>query len=285
MKQLLERYQDDLEVRGFRPLTVASYVGCVRRFGQFAGHRHRFTLPVVLRFLDVLTFERKLSTCTRGVYCAALRCLFAITLGRAAVAAKIPRMRKTPSRLPSVLSGEEVHRLLEAFDSVKHRCLASLCFGAGLRVGEAVALRVEHIDSKRGVLRIVQGKGGKEREVTLDPALLTELRLYWRRMRPSGPWLFPASHGSSKPHLSREAFNNALHAAALKAGLASKHVTPHVLRHSYATYLLTHGADLRSVQVLLGHSSMRTTTRYLHVCPQHLAKLPKPLSEVSRSDC
>jgi integrase/recombinase XerD len=282
MKELLERYQQDLEVRGFRPQTVETYVWCLRTFMDFAGQRRRLSRPTVMRFLDMLTFERKTSASTRGVFTAALRQFFKITLERPAVAAKIPTVRRELAPLPAVLTGEEVARLLAAFRSLKHQCIASLCFGAGLRVSEAISLRVDNIDSGRGVLRIVQGKGGKGREVVLDPDLLERLRAYWRAERPRGPWLFPPGPQSSQPHLSRGAFSCALRAAAAAAGLGKKRVTPHVLRHSYATYLLTHGADLRSVQVLLGHSSLRSTTRYLHVSLQYLTTLPKPLSEVSK---
>jgi integrase/recombinase XerD len=177
-------------------------------------------------------------------------------------------------KLPEVLSGREVDELLRTLRRPAHHALASLCYGAGLRVGEACGLKAKHVDSKRMIIHVHDGKGGKDRQVPLGRRLLLVLRRYYRVVRPRPPYLFPGR--GERPHLSKAAFQKALQVALRQTGI-TKRVTPHVLRHSYATHLIEAGADLRSVQLLLGHASLRSTTTYVHLTRARFEKLPSPL--------
>ncbi len=180
---------------------------------------------------------------------------------------------KCGRRRPEVLTRTEVAALLAAFTSVVHETLAMLCYGAGLRVSEAVKLRIADVHSHRGVLFIAFGKGGKQREVPLSERLLGQLRHYYRQRRPHGPYLFPGRSG--RPHLTRSAHWIAVRKARARAGL-SKRVSPHCLRHSYATHLLEDGVDIRTVQALLGHATIETTAWYLSVSRERMRRVPSP---------
>jgi integrase/recombinase XerD len=275
MEQLLSTMVAAMEVRGKRPATVQAYTRCVRKFVEFHGGRCASELGAedVEAFLLHLTRDRRLSTRTRNQYAAALRFLYAVVLRRPEVTCTIAKARYVPP-LPVVLGRGEVARLLAAFDSAVHRTIAMLCYGAGLRVSEATQLSVDEIDSERGVLRIRHGKGGKAREVPLCPTLLGQLRSYWRWRRPTGRRMFPGRCG--REHLTRAAVSKAMTKARLRAGI-DKHVTPHALRHSYASHLIEAGVDLRTVQLLLGHASIRTTTIYVHVSQAKMQSIRSPL--------
>jgi len=194
-------------------------------------------------------------------------------LDRPECAARLPRARGQ-QRLPAVLSGSEVEAVLGQFRSVVHQTLALLCYGAGLRLSEACRLSIADIDSKRGVLHIRKAKGHKDRFVTMGPRLLAALRQCWKERRPRGPYLFEGKTPGRPLHVT--CFQKALTLAALRAGIDKK-VSPHVLRHSYATHMMEAGADLRSIQLQLGHASIRTTTRYLHLTHARRKSLPSPL--------
>jgi site-specific recombinase XerD len=205
-----------------------------------------------------------------------LRFLYRVVLQRPKDAELIP-LAKNRQRLPEVLSGSEVRGVLGAFESVVHRTIALVCYGAGLRLSEACRLCVQDIDSQRGVLHVRCAKGSKDRQVTLGPALLGALREYWKARRPRGPYLFEGAV-AGKP-LDVSGFQKALTAAARRAGVA-KRVSPHVLRHSYATHMMEAGADLRSLQLQLGHSSVSSTIRYVHLTHARRKGLPSPLDLV-----
>ena len=192
------------------------------------------------------------------MYVAGIRFLYGVTLDRPEVAKRIP-WPKVPRKQPDILSGTEVTHLLAAIESVKHRVVLTAAYGAGMRVSEACRLQVGDIDSQRGLIHIRQGKGSRDRHVMLGDRLLSALREYWSLTRPQGPYLFPGQRPGTS--VSATAVRTALHAAVAKAGI-SKRVTPHVLRHSFATHLLEAGADIRVIQVLLGHQSIRTTAHY-----------------------
>jgi site-specific recombinase XerD len=266
-----------LEVRGKRPLTCETYLRCVRQFCE----RYAGTDPSLLgadeveAFLVELMRERGYGARTRNVYASALRFLYAVVLRRPEVVCTIAKARQVAT-LPVVLSAEEVVRLIDALSPL-HRTVAMLCYGAGLRVSEAVSVRVGDIDSERGVLRVPDGKGGKAREVALCSRLLVALRAWWRMRRPQGEHLFPGRKG--RPCLTRAAVHKAMHVGCRRAGI-DKRVSPHVLRHSFATHLLEAGTDLRSVQMLLGHASIRTTALYVHVSRERLAKIESPLQRL-----
>ena len=219
-----------------------------------------------------LAKERKLSNSSRTVAASALRFLYTVTLKQDRAIEMIPTP-KAENRLPVILSPEEVLRLLEAAPSFTHRVIFSTMYGTGVRVNEALHLRASHIDSQRLMIRIEQGKGHKDRYVQLSPRLLELLRTYWRKVRPR-EWLFPGQD----PHqpLSREAVGRAITRASQRAGL-TKETSPHSLRHAYAVHLLEAGTDLRRIQLLLGHSSLSTTARYLCLASNTVCATTSPL--------
>jgi site-specific recombinase XerD len=178
------------------------------------------------------------------------------------------------AKLPVVLAPDEVQRFLDHIAGVKHRAVLLTCYGAGLRISEAVSLKISDIDSQRMLLRVEHGKGGKDRYAMLSPCLLEVLRAYFRILRPSPPWLFP----SWRPHLhlTAGAVQTACHEAWQRSGLA-KRVTAHSLRHAFATHLLEAGVDTRVIQALLGHSRIDTTARYTAVSPATIGKTASPL--------
>jgi site-specific recombinase XerD len=203
---------------------------------------------------------------------ASLKFLYRVTLNRPEVVARLGFPRP-PQRLPEVLTGSEVERLLGCITSIRHRMICTLCYGVGLRISEAYSLRPEHIDSARGIIHIRQGKGRRDRDLPLGHRLLSLLRDYWKVARPAGGYLFPGAN-PDRP-VTRNAVCLALRAAR-RAARIRKRVTPHVLRHSFATHLLEMGVDLRTIQVLLGHSQINSTLRYLHVAQRRLAAIKSP---------
>lgn len=277
MGQLRDQMKADLTLRAYRPGTIRSYLACAKAFAAYF-----FVSPLqmgedhIRRFLLHLLQEKKVGPATHKMFVAALRFLYGVTLGRPEVAIRIP-WPKVPRRLPDILSLAEVERLLGAIVSIKHRVIIMTAYGAGLRISEACSLTVPDIDSARGLIHVRNGKRGRDRFVMLSPRLLAGLRAYWKQVRPQGPALFPgAKPGTS---ISPEAVRRALRSAAKSAGLA-KRVTPHVLRHTFATHLLEGGTDLRVIQVLLGHASIRTTTLYTHVSQTHIGRTPSPLDRL-----
>ena len=274
MGQLRDRMAEDIKLRGLAESTLDSYL---RHARSFAGYYMRSPTEMgsceVRAFMLHLAEERKLKPSSLGCYASALKFLYGVTLSRPDVAAAIPKP-KVPRLSPVILSGGEVEALFEALASPKYRALYMSMYGAGLRVREACALRIDDVDSKRGLLHVDNGKGGHSRSVPLANRLLGELRSDWLAVRPSGPWLFPGSPQTR--HINPRGVQRALSKATTACGI-SKTVTPHVLRHTYATHLLELGTDIRTIQVLLGHASIETTTRYMHVSRQHLRRMPTPL--------
>jgi site-specific recombinase XerD len=207
------------------------------------------------------------------MYVASLRFLYAITLGRPVEVAHIPWPRVV-QKLPAVISRAEVEALLGKIDPLVCRMVAMTAYGTGLRISEALALETRDIDGKAGLIHVRHGKGDRPRLVMLPRRLLETLREYWRLARPPGPLLFPGQD-CSKP-LCPDTVRRAVHCAAAALGIARR-VTMHAFRHSFATHLLESGEDLRTIQVLLGHRSIRNTTRSLQVSTQHLARVASPL--------
>jgi site-specific recombinase XerD len=267
--------REDLALRGMSPNTIDTYVRCARRFAEHFDRSPCAMGAMEIRaFLLYLTQKRKLRPASFNVYAGALDFLYRVTLDRPEQVARMPRMR-VPMHVPTVLSGSEVTRLIAALASEKHRALVMLGYGAGLRVGEICKLRIEDIDPKRMVLRIQGAKRGRERYVMLSPRLLRTLRAYWRASRPTGPYLFPGRNDPQK-FLTRAAVQKAISLAARRAGI-TKRVSPHTLRHSFATHLLEADTDLRTLQVLLGHSSLKSTMTYLHVSTARVQSIASPL--------
>jgi site-specific recombinase XerD len=274
MGHVRDKMIEDLRIAGYRPATQAHYLNQARRFvGHFMKPPTELGEPQVREFMLTLR-DRQLKGSTLRGYLAGIRFMYVVTLQRPEVVAGIPWPRDGKRRLPVVLAPAEAEQILGAIASAKDRVILMAAYGAGLRISEACALRAEDIDSRRKVIHVDDGKGGKERYTVLPDRLLTLLRAYWRQERPSGRYLFPGTT-PEKPASDR-AVRHVLHAAVEQTGM-SKRVTPHVLRHSFATFLLEAGENLRTIQFLLGHSSIRTTALYTHVSTAHIARTPNPL--------
>lgn len=224
----------------------------------------------------LLNRMERVKPATVAIDLAAIKFLYDVTLDKPQVVARIP-WPKIPKPLPDVLSGSEVVELLEAVGSIKHRTILTTAYGAGLRISEACSLQVRDIDSKRMLIKIRSGKGAKDRYVPLAKTLIGALRAYFKQTKPPQPWLFPG--GTKDRPISPDAVRDALRKAVTKIGL-TKRVTPHMLRHAFATHMLETGADIRLVQVILGHSSIRTTQRYVKVSSAHISRTESPLDRL-----
>ncbi len=272
---LRRRMIEDMTVRNLSPATQRSYISAVSKFSRYFGRS-----PDHLGLEDVRAFQIHLVAtgiswpALNQIVCA-LRFFYGVTLGHDAIPERIAYARE-PQKLPVVLSADEVVRFLEAISSLKSRIALTTVYATGLRVSEVVLLKIGDIDSHRKVIRVEQGKGGKDRYVMLSPQLLRILRSYWQVTRPKR-WLFP---GRDQDY---PLVTNVLHAACRSACTAAglgKQVTVHTLRHSFATHLLESGADVRVIQVLLGHASLASTARYTRVATKTISKTPSPLDRL-----
>ena len=286
MTQLRYKMLEELQLRNYSHRTATTYVRIVREFAQYF-HRAPDQLgPEQIRQYQAHLFHtRKLSAATVSQYVSALRFLFVKTLRRHYLAEYIP-FPKCPSRLPTVLTPDEVTRLINASPNLYHRTLLTTLYSTALRRAELCRLKVSDVDSERMMIRIEQGKGRRDRYVPLSPKLLETLRVYWRWMRPK-TFLFPGTVKAVRADvpISPNLVWYACRQAALAADIR-KRLSPHSLRHSCASHLLEAGADLRTIQVLLGHSRLEHTLIYLHLSPKHLRAIPNPLDalEVSNLD-
>jgi site-specific recombinase XerD len=264
----------EMKLRNFRPGTQREYLRIVHKFAaRFGEEPQKLGTEQVRRYLLELRDQRKLSPSTVKVHRAALRFFYLTTQQRPEVVSGVGTPR-IPRKMPQVLSGSEVLRLLTAIRSLKYRALVMTTYAAGLRISEACHLGPRDIDSQRMLLHVRHGKGGHERCLMLSQRLLEALRAYWRVERPKGRFLFPGS-GPDRP-LSPDAVRRVLKKALVQAGL-EKPVTPHTLRHSFATHLLETGTDIRTIQVLLGHRSIRTTQIYAQVSRRLVARTTSPM--------
>jgi integrase/recombinase XerD len=271
MTALRTRMIQDMQIRNYSPNTIEAYVRHVALFARHFGRSPTELGPGDVRTFQVhLVHERKVGWGTFNQTVCALRFLYRTTLQKDWAIAHIP-YAKQPKKLPVVLSQEEVRRVLEAIKNEKHRLLVMLMYAAGLRVTEAVSLRVEDVDSKRMLLHIVQGKGRKDRQVPLPQTLLIRLRSYYRHCRPKH-WLFPG--GIPGSHLSRSAVERVV---AQFRDVVGKRITPHTFRHCFATHLLESGTDLRTVQALLGHAWIKSTAIYTHISRKRIMAVRSPL--------
>jgi len=252
---------EEMEIRNFSPNTIRVYIFHVAQFAKHFGKSPDLLGPEEVRKYQVfLLREKKTALSTMNQKIAALRFFYKETLGHNWVIDRL-RYPRRPKRLPVVLSKQEVFGLFAAVRNLKHRTVLMTLYATGVRVSELPRLRIDDIDSKRMLIRVDQGKGKKDRYVPLLPSLLTTLRVYWRKYRPKGP-LFPSQRGGCA--LTKGAVWKVCAEAQRKAKL-SKRVTPHTFRHSFATHLLEAGTDLRTIQIILGHRSLRTIAMYLHV--------------------
>jgi integrase/recombinase XerD len=273
---LRRRMIEDMTVRHFASKTQSDYVRAVSNLARFLGRSPDTASDEDLRRFQLHLTENHVGAPTINLTVTALRFLFSVTLDRPEAARRLTFVHE-PRKLPVVLSPEEVARFLEAAPGVKYKAALSVAYGAGLRVSEVVALKVSDIDSKRMMLRVEQGKGRRDRHAMLSPLLLDLLRDWWRIARPQ-TWLFPGSD-PLKPMSTRQ-LNRACHAAAETAEIA-KRVSPHTLRHSFATHLLEQNIDIRVIQVLLGHAKLDTTALYTRVAVNVVRHVTSPLDRLT----
>lgn len=279
---LRQRMIDDMRMRNFSPSTQRNYIRSVRDFAAYLKRSPDQAKAEELRQYLVHLTDNGISPTSYNACLPALKFFFQTTLDRPEVVRKL-RTQPTPTRLPKVLSRDEVRRLLEATTSLKYKAAFSIAYGAGLRVSEVVNLKVGDIDSRRMCLRVEQGKGKKDRHAQLSPVLLDTLRHWWRegkrrRQVLDNGWLFP-SRDPVNP-LSTRQVSRVFKAAAAAAELDPKY-SMHSLRHSYATHLLEDKVDIRIIQTLLGHSKIETTTRYTQVANCILQEVTSPLDTLN----
>lgn len=283
MTILRRRMTEDMRIRNLSSHTQASYLQQVTQFARYFGKSpDKLGAEDIRTYQLYLTKERELATSSIHIAIAALRFFYRTTLKRDWTYEEVLPLPKKPQKLPVVLSPQEVEHFLECVKRLKARVILTACYAAGLRISEAVRLRPTCIDSKRMVIRVVQGKGQKDRYVMLSVRLLEILRGYYKSERPKD-WLFPG-HYPGQP-ISTGAIEDACQKGRRISGI-SKPVTPHSLRHAFAVHMLEAGTDLRTIQLLLGHRSLATTARYLRIATNKVCAnsspldlLPRPISE------
>ena len=273
---LRRRMIEDMTVRGFGEKTQSDYIRHVRNFTIFLGRSPNHAQPEDLRLYQVHQREQGVQPPTMNGAVAALRFFFTRTCNRPEMARHLTLVHQ-PQKLPVVLTPEEVLLLLEAAPSPRDKAAMAVAYGAGLRVSEVVNLKVSDIDSKRMVLRIEQGKGQKDRNGMLSPRLVEVLREWWLIGQPT-TWLFPGR--DPLVAISTKQIYRAVRNTAADIGI-KKRVSPHTLRHSFATHMLEQGVDIRLIQVALGHSKLDTTARYAHVASKVLRDMVSPLDRLS----
>jgi site-specific recombinase XerD len=275
MGKFRDRMQQDLQLAQYRPSTQESYLRCARNFVA-----HYMRPPTELREEHIRQFLLTLvdRPATQKTHMAAIKFLYSKTLDRPEEVVRIPwpRIRQ---KLPDIVSQREALALLDAIDSVKHRAILMAAYGAGLRITEACFLDVHDIDGERGLIHIQHGKGDRDRYVMLPRRLLLCLREYWKAVRPRGDLLFPGRR-PDKP-ITSAAVRQALEKAVNAVGIG-KRITPHSLRHAFATHLLEDGEDIRVIQALLGHKSIRTTARYTRVSKTLVGSVKSPLDKARK---
>lgn len=285
MTRLRKMMLDELQRRNFSEDTIRHYVRTVEDFARhFNRPPDRLGLRHIREYQAELFQKRKLSAGSVTYHLAALRFFYIKTLKKAWSVAETPYPKKN-YRLPTILSQEEVARLIDAARTPFHRTVLMTLYATGLRCAELTHLKVSDIDSKRMVIHVRGGKGRKDRDVMLSPRLLEELRQHWRRLpRKTSDWLFPGNRWHTAKHpIDTKMPRHACQGAAKRAGLDYA-IHPHTLRHCFATHLLEAGADLRTIQILLGHSSLKETTVYLHLSKRHLSATPSPLDSLQLKD-
>jgi len=277
MTQLRQRMLEELQRRNYSAGTIRLYL---RHVAEFAQHFHhspdQLGAEDIRQYQLFLIQEKKLAWSTYNQIVCALRFFYAKTLKRAFLLQDIPFPRKE-QRLPLILSREEVAKILTVPPHLKSRALLMTIYAAGLRRSEVARLRVSDIDSARMTIIVHQGKGQRDRVVMLSPVLLDNLRQYWRYKKPK-EWVF-SGDTSDQPISGNDIFM-VFHNAVRRAGITKK-VSPHSLRHSFATHLLESGTDLRTIQILMGHRSLKTTARYLHVSQQQVRAIASPLDSLN----
>jgi len=278
---LRQRMIDDMTMRKLSPKTQISYIRHVRCLGEYLGYSPDKASAEDLRLYQLHLVHKGNSSGSINAQWSGLRFFFEVTLDRHGVLRKVSRVHE-PRTLPEILSAEEVTRSIQYAGSLKYQAALSVSYGTGMRAGEVVRLRVGDIDSERMVIRVVQGKGSKDRDAMLSPSLLKLLRRWYqeaqtqRKMLPGG-WLFPGQNPVNP--LSARQLNRGFHIACKEAKI-TKAVSLHSLRHAFATHLLEQGVDIRVIQVLLGHKKLSTTARYSQVATKTLREVKGPLESL-----
>lgn len=272
---------EDMRLRKLADKTQNGYIRAVRQFAAYLGRSPDTASAEDLRNYQLHLVDHGISPVSLNAAISGLKFFFDITLDHQELMARMQPVR-VPRTLPVVLSPEEVSRLIAAAGNLKHQTALSVAYGAGLRAGEVVALKVGDVGSQRMTLRIEQGKGRKDRYAMLSPVLLERLRVWWKVARSQGTmldggWLFPGLNPIES--LSTRQLNRAIHAAA-EAAQIDKRVSMHTLRHSFATHLLEQKVDIRVIQVLLGHKRLETTALYTQVATDLLREVISPLERL-----
>ncbi len=274
MTSLRRRMIEDMQVRNLSSQTQATYVQQVSLFARHFNKSPEILGPEEIRSYQVyLTNEKKLAPSSIIIAVAALRFLYKITLHKDWRLEEIIPTPKKPQKLPIVLSPKEVLKFLGCVRNIKHRTILTICYAAGLRVSEAICLKVTDIDSERMLIRVRQGKGQKDRDVMLSQKLLEILRDWWPLERPK-EWLFPGDRVGS--HIGRHSVEWACQNAHRRCRIP-KPITPHGLRHAFAVHLLESGTDVRTIQLLLGHRNLATTAKYLCLAATKVCSTTSPL--------
>jgi site-specific recombinase XerD len=273
---------EELQRRNYSQATIDSYILGVKEFAKYCNKSPDLLgAEEVRRYQLYLINEKKLASHTIKVRMSALRFFYWKTLKRRDLYFDDLPMPKEPMKLPAVLGSGEVTQLIEGASGLKDRTRLMILYGTGIRRSELRLLKVTDIDSKCMVIHIRQGKGRRDRDLPMTPKLLEALREYWRSARPA-VYLFPSPRkvdGQERPICSKTVWHTC-HNAAVRAGL-TKAIHPHTLRHSFATQLLDSGADLRTIQYLLGHSSLKHTEVYTHLSQRHMRAAPNPLDQIT----
>jgi integrase/recombinase XerD len=277
MTPLRRRMIEDMQLRHFTPETQRTYLHHITGLARFyqASPEH-LNLEDLRQYQVYLAQDCLYSPQSLNQFVSAAKFLYDVTLEAPFDTSGLLRA-KVPGRVPTVLSQSEVAVFLNHIERLRDRAALMVAYGAGLRVSEVAALKVSDIDSQRMLLRVEQGKGQRDRYAMLSPRLLEVLRRWWRAARPTH-WLFPS--GPAGRHLTPATLQEACHMAAKLAGIR-KHITVHTLRHSFATHLLENGADLRVIQVMLGHQSIQTTAHYTAVSLPQISKTSSPLDHLA----
>jgi site-specific recombinase XerD len=266
---------EDMQLRNFSAGTQRSYIHYIEGFAtHYSISPQQLGLDDIRNYQLHLIEQRQLSPQSINCFVAAAKFLYTITLDMPWSDAQFTRL-KVREKLPVVLSASEVDEFFRHIGILKHRAVLMLCYGSGLRSSEAVAVKITDIDSKRMLIRVQQGKGGKDRYTVLSERVLKLLRTYYKVQRPV-EWMFPGTKPGT--HLQPGTIQEVCRDAAYLAGI-TKRVTPHTLRHSFATHLLENGTETRAIQVLLGHSRIDTTARYTAVTPQSISRIVSPLDQ------
>ena len=282
MTRLRKMMLEELQRRNYAENTIDRYIFAVEDFSRrFQRPPDRLGPQHIREYQAELFTKRKLAANTVAIYLAALRFFYTKTLKRSWSIAETPYPKRARRCFPAVLSQEEVAQLIDAALTPFHRTMLMTLYATGVRRAELTHLKATDVDSQRMVIHVQGGKGRKDRDVMLSPKLLKELRVHWRRLkRKPSVWLFPGNrhHSGDKPITTKVVWQ-ACHAAAQRAGI-QKDVHPHTLRHCFATHLLEQGADLNTIQMLLGHSDLKETSIYLHLSKRHLSATASPLDSL-----